>query len=126
MKNIVLKKVKSIFSIPLILSCSLCLLFTNPAIAFDNAKAASSSIDSTNLVVDKKDPYLMIEKVAGKTFKRFAQEQQAIQADPNIIKNIVREELMPYVNYKYSAFKVIGKHLKNTTAQERKDFVPVF
>ena len=68
----------------------------------------------------------MIKTVAGKTFKRFADEQQAIQADPNILKTIVREELMPYINYKYSAFKVIGKHLKKTTAQERKDFVPVF
>jgi len=77
-------------------------------------------------LVDKKDPYLMIKTVAGKTFKRFADEQQAIQADPNILKTIVREELMPYINYKYSAFKVIGKHLKKTTAQERKDFVPVF
>ncbi len=79
-----------------------------------------------SMLVDKKDPYLMIKTVAGKTFKRFANEQQAIQADPNILKDIVREELMPYINYKYSAFKVIGKHLKKTTAQERKDFVPVF
>jgi len=81
---------------------------------------------NTSALVDKKDPYLMIKTVAGKTFRRFADEQQAIQADPNILKNIVREELMPYINYKYSAFKVIGKHLKQTTAQERKDFVPVF
>ena len=76
--------------------------------------------------IDKEDPYVMIKVVAGKTFERFANEQQAIQADPNILKNIVREELMPYINYKYSAFKVIGPHLKKTTKQERADFVPVF
>lgn len=76
--------------------------------------------------VDKTDPYNMIKVVAGKTFERFANEQLAIQADPNLLKVIVREELMPYINYKYSAFKVIGPHLKNTTAQEREDFVPVF
>ena len=33
---------------------------------------------------------------------------------------------MPYINYKYSAFKVIGSHLKKTTDQERQDFVLVF
>jgi len=33
---------------------------------------------------------------------------------------------MPYINYKYSAFKVIGKHLKKTTDAERRAFVPVF
>jgi len=84
------------------------------------------SSEATQVYVDKKDPYLMIKEVAGNTFKRFADEQHAIKADPNIIKNIVREELMPYINYQYSAFKVIGKHLKNTTEQERKEFVPVF
>ena len=83
-------------------------------------------LDPSRVYVDKKDPYLMIKTVAGKTFQRFADEQQAIKANPNIIKDIVREELMPYINYKYSAFKVIGKHLKSTTEQERKDFVPVF
>jgi phospholipid transport system substrate-binding protein len=83
-------------------------------------------LDPSRIYVDKKDPYLMIKTVAGKTFQRFADEQQSIKANPNIIKDIVREELMPYIYYQYSAFKVIGKHLKNTTEQERKDFVPVF
>ena len=68
----------------------------------------------------------MIEEVAGLTFKRFADEQQAIRINPNLLKNIVREELMPYINYKYSAFKVIGKNLKKTTNAERRAFVPVF
>lgn len=87
---------------------------------------SDSNTIETRVYVDKKDPHFMIKKVAKKTFKRFADEQQAIQADPNILKDIVREELMPYINYKYSAFKVIGKHLKNTTDQERQEFVPVF
>jgi phospholipid transport system substrate-binding protein len=77
-------------------------------------------------LVDQKNPYFMIKEVAGITFKRFADEQQAIRANPNLLKDIVREELMPYVNYKYSAFKVIGKNLKKTTNEERKAFVPVF
>jgi phospholipid transport system substrate-binding protein len=92
-----------------------------------NNKSKSQKLtNKTRVFVDKKNPYLMIKTVAGKTFKRFADEQQAIKSNPNILKDIVREELMPYINYKYSAFKVIGQHLKKTTAQERKDFVPVF
>lgn len=78
------------------------------------------------ILVDQTNPYQMIEEVAGLTFKRFADEQQAIRANPNLLKNIVREELMPYVNYKYSAFKVIGKNLKKTTDAERRAFIPVF
>lgn len=133
MKEIKVNKVRKTFIIPLFLGAAFFSLLTNNVLAYDAEKATSLPADKTQLpsnaarvYVDKKDPYLMIKKVAGKTFKRFADEQQAIQADPNVIKNIVREELMPYINYKYSAFKVIGKHLKKTTAQERKDFVPVF
>lgn len=97
-------------------------LFSVNLLAYDEAQ----QVTTTRIYVDKKDPYLMIKTVASKTFKRFADEQQAIQTNPNILKTIVREELMPYINYKYSAFKVIGQHLKKTTAQEREDFVPVF
>ncbi|WP_448549718.1 MlaC/ttg2D family ABC transporter substrate-binding protein [Thalassotalea fusca] len=76
--------------------------------------------------VDKNDPYKMIETVADITFKRFAAEQEMIRKNPNLLKNIVREELMPYVNYKYAAFKVIGNNFKKTNKQERAEFVPVF
>lgn len=76
--------------------------------------------------VDKKDPYLMIKTVAQTTFKRFANEQHLIRKDPNLLKNIVREELMPYINYKYAAYKIIGRQLKNTTEEERKAFVLIF
>ena len=69
--------------------------------------------------VDKKDPYKMIETVADITFKRFAAEQEMIRKNPNLLKNIVREELMPYINYKYAAFKVIGNNFKKTNKQNK-------
>ena len=76
--------------------------------------------------VDKKDPYKMIKTVADITFKRFANEQSAIQKNPNLLKDIVREELIPYINYQYAAFKVIGSNFKKTNKAERAEFVPVF
>ena len=76
--------------------------------------------------VDKSNPYVMIEKVADLTFTRFANEQADIQKNPNMLKDIVREELMPYIDYKYAAYKVLGSYLKKTTKEERKAFVPIF
>jgi phospholipid transport system substrate-binding protein len=76
--------------------------------------------------VNKKDPYQMIKTVADITFKRFANEQEAIQAQPNLLKTIVREELMPYINYQYAAYKVIGSNFKKTNKTERAEFVPAF
>lgn len=87
---------------------------------------ASFSIFASEKVA-KTDPYKMVNEVAAITFKRFAREQNDIKKNPNLLKNIVREELMPYVDYKYSAFKVIGhQNFKNTTKEDRKAFVRVF
>ncbi|REL25646.1 toluene tolerance protein [Thalassotalea euphylliae] len=76
--------------------------------------------------ISKTDPYAMIQQVADITFKRVKDEQAAIRSNPNLLKKVVREELLPYVDYRYAAYKVIGKNLKKTTEQERKAFVPVF
>ncbi|MAG76299.1 MAG: toluene tolerance protein [Colwelliaceae bacterium] len=76
--------------------------------------------------VDKSNPYEMVQTVADITFKRVATEQSAIKKDPNLLKTIVKEELLPYIDYRYAALKVIGRNIKSTTAEERKAFIPVF
>ncbi len=113
------------------------LLTTNSVAAFDfhdaavasqatiyNAAADGGSEQRSE--VNTKDPYAMIRAVADMTFKRFANEQNQIRQTPNLLKTIVREELLPYINYKYAAFKVIGSNFRQTTKSERAEFVPVF
>jgi phospholipid transport system substrate-binding protein len=91
------------------------------------ALALMVSISATAKAVDSKNPYAMIETVAKVTFKRFSDEQPEISKNPEILKDIVREELMPYINYRYAALKVIGfKNFEQTTSQSRADFVDVF
>ena len=76
--------------------------------------------------ISKSEPYSMIQQVADKTFTRFKNEQAAIKQSPNQLKTIVLEELVPYVDYKYAAYKVLGSNLKKTTKEQRSKFVPVF
>ncbi|AOW76788.1 hypothetical protein A3Q34_07935 [Colwellia sp. PAMC 20917] len=91
------------------------------------ALALMVSVSATAKAVDSKNPYAMIETVAKVTFKRFSDEQPEIRKNPEILKDIVREELMPYINYRYAALKVIGfKNFEQTTSQSRADFVDVF
>jgi len=90
------------------------------------AQATELPAEPTSSLVDQSNPYNMVQGAAEQTFKRFAREQQNILNNPNLLKDIVREELMPYINYHYSAFKVIGKHYKKTTDAERRAFFPVF
>ena len=104
------------------------------SLGFSQLASAQSSVNqdltskrvNSQKPVDQSSPYKMVKGAAEHTFQRFANEQAAIKANPNLLKDIVREELMPYINYRYSAFKVIGKHLKKTTKEERRAFVPVF
>jgi len=111
-------KMKSILiALSLSLSCTA---------AFAEAPANTYAESKKQAVVDKKNPYSMIRTVADITFKRFANEQADIRKAPNMLKDIVREELVPYIDYKYAAFKVIGKNFKNTNKVDRAEFVTVF
>ena len=76
--------------------------------------------------VDKTKPYEVMAQVSETTFARLKEEQSAIQANPDLLKTIVDEELMPYVNVKYAAYKLLGTHLKKTSAEERSEFVTAF
>ncbi len=59
-----------------------------------------------------KNPYVMLEDVATKTFNRIKKERQLIEADPELLRTVMEEELLPYVDYNFSALKVLGKHYK--------------
>lgn len=76
--------------------------------------------------VSKEDPYTMIEEVANITFTRVANSQSDIRANPNMLKDVVREELIPYVDYRYAALKVLGTNLKSIDKKDLNAFIPVF
>jgi phospholipid transport system substrate-binding protein len=76
--------------------------------------------------VNTKDPYLLIEQAANITFARFRADKALIDADLNHLKVIVKEELMPYVDYKYAAYKVMGQYLRDTSVEQRERFVDAF
>jgi phospholipid transport system substrate-binding protein len=101
---------------------SLCLFVGSlSAFAHDGVNDAGHKI-----MVDQTNPYNMINQVAEITFKRFADEQKEIQNNPNILKDIVREELVPYINYRYAALKVLGKNLRKQKREDVEAFIPVF
>lgn len=84
-----------------------------------NAMAADATINTM-------DPYAMVKSVANKTFDRFHKDKALIDADADHLKVIVREELMPYIDYKYASYKVLGQYLKESTEDQRNRFVDAF
>ena len=81
---------------------------------------------SSQAAVNMKDPYLMMDQVATTTFQNLKEEQNRIQQNPQILRSLVTQDLMPYVNVRYAAYKVLGPYLKKTTRSERDAFVLAF
>jgi phospholipid transport system substrate-binding protein len=78
------------------------------------------------VMVPQDDPYKMIEVAASITFARMKNEQINIQNDPEVLRTIMDEELMPYIDHQFSAFKVLGKYARTAEKKEILEFVTVF
>ncbi|PQJ67952.1 phospholipid-binding protein MlaC [Photobacterium angustum] len=76
--------------------------------------------------VDQTNPYTMMDKVSVQLFKTLKAEQPKIQANPEELRIIVKKELLPYINTRYAAYKVLGSNLKKTTAEQRDAFTEAF
>lgn len=80
---------------------------------------ASAAADQTN-------PYKLMNEAAAKTFDRLKAEQPKIKQDPNYLRQIVREELLPYVQIKYAGALVLGRYYKQSTPQQRDAYFKAF
>lgn len=76
------------------------------------ATNANANTDSVNL----KDPYKMVRQVSDNTFQRITRDQPLIEKDKEHLRIIVSEELMPYIDYKYAALRVLGSHVSKVRA----------
>lgn len=72
------------------------------------------------------NPYILLEKLASKTIERIENDRELIDQDINHIRVIIREEMMPYVDYVYAAKRVLGRNLTQTTEEQRQEFYTVF
>ena len=88
--------------------------------------AAFTAFGAVAAEVDKTQPYQMMRQVAEVTFDRLKAEQPQIKQDPNLLKTIVEEELMPYVNDRYAALKLLGPNLKGAKREDVGEFITAF
>lgn len=76
--------------------------------------------------IDKTQPYQMMKQVSEVAFARLKAEQEQIHQDPEHLKVIVDEELMPYINEKYAALKLLGPNLKGAKREDVATFIVAF
>ena len=63
----------------------------------------------------------MVRKVSDNTFASISKDQPLIEKDKEYLRTIVEEELMPYIDYKYAALRVLGNHVSKVRAIEDKE-----
>ncbi|TQI82411.1 phospholipid transport system substrate-binding protein [Serratia fonticola] len=76
--------------------------------------------------VDQTNPYSLMKDAAEKTFTRLKTEQSKIKQDPNYLRAIVHEELMPFVQVKYAGALVLGRYYKDATPAQREAYFIAF
>ncbi|MDA9557985.1 phospholipid-binding protein MlaC [Vibrio sp.] len=76
--------------------------------------------------INQQEPYTMMKAVSEISFARLKSEQDKVKQDPNHLKLLVEEELMPYVNYQYTALKVLGSNLKGAKKEDVRVFIKAF
>ena len=76
-------------------------------------------------VMAEDTPYDLTQKVSNKLFSDIKANQSKIKQDPNYLRTIVRQDLMPYVHVKYAGSKILGQNYKTATQGERDRYFAV-
>ncbi|WP_241611425.1 phospholipid-binding protein MlaC [Rosenbergiella epipactidis] len=76
--------------------------------------------------VDQTNPYTLMNQAAAKTFNRLKNEQPKIKQNPNYLRDIVRQELLPYVQIKYAGALVLGRYYSQATPAQKEAYFNAF
>ena len=71
-------------------------------------------------------PYVLMQQASDKLFADIKNNQAKIKKDPNYLRTIVRNDLLPYVQVNYAGSLVLGSHFKSTTPEQREKFFRAF
>ncbi|MEQ9846290.1 phospholipid-binding protein MlaC [Pectobacterium brasiliense] len=75
---------------------------------------------------DQTNPYRLMNEAAEKTFDRLKNEQPKIKQNPDYLRTVVREELLPYVQVRYAGALVLGRYYKDATPAQRDAYFKAF
>ncbi|WP_113626490.1 phospholipid-binding protein MlaC [Pectobacterium peruviense] len=75
---------------------------------------------------DQTNPYRLMNETAEKTFDRLKNEQPKIKQNPDYLRTVVREELLPYVQVRYAGALVLGRYYKDSTPAQRDAYFKAF
>ena len=87
---------------------------------------AVTALFVTQTVCAETSPYVLMQQASDKLFADIKNNQAKIKKDPNYLRTIVRNDLLPYVQVNYAGSLVLGSHFKSTTPEQREKFFKAF
>ena len=87
---------------------------------------AVTALFVTQTVRSETSPYVLMQQASDKLFADIKNNQAKIKKDPNYLRTIVRNDLLPYVQVNYAGSLVLGSHFKSTTPEQREKFFKAF
>lgn len=87
---------------------------------------AMTALFITRTAAAETSPYVLMQQASDKLFADIKANQSKIQKNPNTLRSIVRNDLLPYVQVNYAGSLVLGSHFKSTTPEQREKFFKAF
>ena len=87
---------------------------------------AVTALFVTQTVRAETSPYVLMQQASDKLFADIKNNHGKIKKDPNYLRTIVRNDLLPYVQVNYAGSLVLGSHFKSTTPEQREKFFKAF
>ena len=87
---------------------------------------AVTALFVTQTVRAETSPYVLKQQASDKLLADIKNNQAKIKKDPNYLRTIVRNDLLPYVQVNYAGSLVLGSHFKSTTPEQREKFFKAF
>ena len=87
---------------------------------------AVTALFVTQTVRAETSPYVLMQQASDKLFADIKNNQAKIKKDPNYLRTIVRNDLLPYVQVNYAGSLVLGSYVKSTTPEQREKFFKAF
>lgn len=72
------------------------------------------------------NPYVLMQQTADKLFGDIKANQSKIKSNPEYLRTIVRNDLMPHVHVRYAGQMVLGKALSSASEAQREKFFTAF
>ena len=75
---------------------------------------------------DPQSPHALVQSVTQNTFARISDDKQKINRNKNHLHTIIREEMLPHIDYRFAAYKALGKNFKQVPKAQLEEYVALF